>query len=102
MAHYECSDCGAYEGIGFGYCRSCTPPEYRELTKARKQVIDRANLVASRKFAKRRLALDEEERAFAKALYEGAVAPLDERIHELKYAGDRSYRYKWDREKANE
>lgn len=27
MAHYDCDDCGAYGGVAYGSCKSCTPKE---------------------------------------------------------------------------
>lgn len=41
MAHYDCSNCGAHMGIGFGYCRECTPKEYRELDSLHKSEFNR-------------------------------------------------------------
>ena len=41
MSHYDCRDCGAYQGIAYGYCDSCTPKRVLELkekiTKERKE-----------------------------------------------------------------
>lgn len=38
MAHYDCSNCGAYTGIDFGYCRECTPAEYRKLDQRAQEI----------------------------------------------------------------
>lgn len=32
MAHYDCSNCGSYMGVAFGYCDDCTPKEYKDIT----------------------------------------------------------------------
>ena len=31
MAHYDCASCGDSDGIGYGSCRACTPPEVFKL-----------------------------------------------------------------------
>lgn len=42
MAHYDCSDCGASMGIGYGYCTECTPKEVFEADRALKEARKRA------------------------------------------------------------
>lgn len=46
MAHYDCDNCGAYMGIGYGYCDKCTP---REVLDA-KSKLESAKESAGRKY----------------------------------------------------
>jgi hypothetical protein len=41
MSHYDCSDCGAYEGVAYGSCSACTP---REVFLAEKEYNDAVKL----------------------------------------------------------
>ena len=41
MSHYDCSNCGEYGGIAFGYCRSCTPLEYTNLENERREILNK-------------------------------------------------------------
>jgi len=73
MAHYDCSNCGAFEGIDFGYCTQCTP---QEVLDAKKDLED----------AKKKAALD-----FDKKMSEIKCAFIAHSIKSYKETYDRLY-----------
>ena len=45
MAHYDCSNCGVYGGIGWGICKHCTPKEYLDLYQEVKDLSERCDIL---------------------------------------------------------
>ncbi len=45
MSHYDCKDCGATMGIGYGLCSSCTPPEVITLKEELKDEINTVEMI---------------------------------------------------------
>lgn len=94
MAHYDCSNCGASMGLYFGECRSCTPPEYHELTKK----IALVNLAAEEAWkaliATEMAALEKRRDAFVAGFAEEhGIGALNAAMHELRMKHDSGYRY---------
>jgi len=58
MAHYDCTDCGADYGIGYGHCHRCTPKEVFELEEAVKKARLQAHTDFKRDFAEQIRALE--------------------------------------------
>jgi len=44
MAHYDCADCGASMGIGYGTCRECTPTEVFDAQEELRQAAQKAEV----------------------------------------------------------
>ena len=42
MSHYDCTNCGATEGIAYGICEFCTPKEILDSKKKDKILHERA------------------------------------------------------------
>jgi predicted ATP-dependent serine protease len=70
MAHYDCSDCGASMGVGYGICTACTPQEVLEAGKRLQLAVDDAR----QEFRKRQQRLEhkfvEEKTRNLKRLYD--------------------------------
>jgi hypothetical protein len=64
MSHYDCDNCGAYNGVDYGYCDQCTPKE----VLLAKRVYEDAFRLADKKFEdlienKRQLYIEKQTKA---------------------------------------
>ena len=72
MSHYDCSNCGSYEGVAYGCCPTCTPQEVFLAEKEYDNAIKLANREFDRMMSKDR------------ALFvEHATSGLRDKWHEL-------------------
>lgn len=98
MAHYDCSNCGASMGIGFGYCTSCTPKEYHDLNRAIGELQTQAEAKWLAHSKAEMEALLARRDAFIAATITEQMEPLQKRLHEVQMAHDDGYRYQYERE----
>ena len=42
MSHYDCTNCGATEGIAYGICESCTPKKVLDVKKNERRLHEKA------------------------------------------------------------
>jgi len=78
MSHYDCSDCGAFRGISFGYCKNCTPQEYFDIKEELKDIIYETEIKVNKHFRKQR------DKLYSEILNETDYTKLQERLKELE------------------